>query len=179
MEGVDLGLRMLGPEGTHSPDGVRRIRSSDLDRAKAGGRPLARDEEQSLCVGRGCQERSQDLPLWDADGILGLADLRPPGLPPAAQPPNRVHVGQASPDLPGIPAQPARGDRRRGLLDPGSPRAPVSVPDDSDELPSLGSGARFDVARLPGRLSALRRDPWAGFERAARPLEVAVRRRRT
>ncbi|MCJ2139442.1 DNA ligase D [Methylobacterium sp. E-066] len=59
------------------------------------------------------------------------------------------------------------------------PGAPVSVPVDWDELPSLGSGARFDVASLPGRLSALHRDPWAGFERAARPLEAAKCRRRT
>lgn len=58
------------------------------------------------------------------------------------------------------------------------PAAPVSVPVDWDELPSLGSGARFDVASLPGRLSALHRDPWAGFERAARPLEAVQRRSR-
>ena len=58
------------------------------------------------------------------------------------------------------------------------PGAPVSVPVDWDELPSLGSGARFDVASLPGRLSALGRDPWAGFERAARPLDAAGRRPR-
>ncbi|AIQ93189.1 ATP-dependent DNA ligase [Methylobacterium oryzae CBMB20] len=50
------------------------------------------------------------------------------------------------------------------------PLAPVSVPVDWDELPSLGSGACFDVASVPGRLAALKRDPWAGFERAARPL---------
>ena len=53
------------------------------------------------------------------------------------------------------------------------PGAPVSAPVDWGELPSLGSGARFDVASLPGRLSALRRDPWDGFERAAKPLETA------
>ena len=51
------------------------------------------------------------------------------------------------------------------------PGAPVSVPVDWDELPSLGSGARFDVGSLPGRLSAMQHDPWAGFEQAARPLE--------
>ncbi|TXM95176.1 DNA ligase D [Methylobacterium sp. WL30] len=58
------------------------------------------------------------------------------------------------------------------------PGAPVSVPIDWSELPSLGSGARFDVTSLLGRLSALQRDPWTGFERAARPLEVAGRRPR-
>jgi len=52
------------------------------------------------------------------------------------------------------------------------PGAPVSVPVDWDELPSLGSGARFGFASVTGRLAALKRDPWAGFERAARPLEV-------
>ncbi|KAA0121635.1 DNA ligase D [Methylobacterium sp. P1-11] len=58
------------------------------------------------------------------------------------------------------------------------PGAPVSVPVDWDELLSLGSGARFDVANLPGRLSALNRDPWAGFDDAARPLQVTGRRDR-
>lgn len=58
------------------------------------------------------------------------------------------------------------------------PGAPVSVPIDWNELPSLGSGARFDVTSLLGRLSALQRDPWTGFEHAARPLEVAGRRPR-
>lgn len=52
------------------------------------------------------------------------------------------------------------------------PGAPVSVPVDWDELPSLGSGARFGFASVTGRLAVLKRDPWAGFERAARPLEV-------
>jgi bifunctional non-homologous end joining protein LigD len=58
------------------------------------------------------------------------------------------------------------------------PGAPVSVPVDWDELLSLGSSARFDVASLPGRLSALGHDPWAGFERAALPLDAAGRRPR-
>ena len=58
------------------------------------------------------------------------------------------------------------------------PGAPVSVPVDWDELPSLGSGARFDVMNLPSRLSAFQRDPWAEFERAARPLEAAGRQPR-
>ncbi|KZC03449.1 hypothetical protein AU375_00304 [Methylobacterium radiotolerans] len=57
-------------------------------------------------------------------------------------------------------------------------RAPVSVPVGWDELPFLGSGSRFDVATLPGRLAALGKDPWAGFERAARPLEAAGKRGR-
>lgn len=58
------------------------------------------------------------------------------------------------------------------------PGAPVSVPVDWDELPSLGSGARFGVASVPGRLAALKRDPWAGFGRAARPLEAPKPRSR-
>ncbi|MCJ2069196.1 DNA ligase D [Methylobacterium sp. J-030] len=58
------------------------------------------------------------------------------------------------------------------------PNAPVSVPVDWDELPSLGSGARFDVGSLPSRLSALGHDPWAGCERAALPLDAAGRRPR-
>lgn len=53
--------------------------------------------------------------------------------------------------------------------------APVSVPVSWDELPSLGSGARFSVASVPSRLAALRPDPWADFARAVRPLDVAGR----
>jgi bifunctional non-homologous end joining protein LigD len=56
--------------------------------------------------------------------------------------------------------------------------APVSIPVAWDELPSLGSGARFGVASLLGRLAALGKDPWAGFERAARPIEASDRRGR-
>ena len=51
------------------------------------------------------------------------------------------------------------------------PGAPVSVPVAWDELPSLGSGARFGVASLPNRIAALKRDPWLDFAEAARPLE--------
>ncbi|MCJ2132556.1 DNA ligase D [Methylobacterium sp. J-026] len=58
------------------------------------------------------------------------------------------------------------------------PGAPVSVPVGWEELPSLGSGARFGVASVPGRIAALARDPWAGFERAARPLEASGKRGR-
>jgi bifunctional non-homologous end joining protein LigD len=53
--------------------------------------------------------------------------------------------------------------------------APVSVPVTWDELPSLGSGARFSVASVPSRLAALRPDPWADFAGAMRPLDVAGR----
>jgi bifunctional non-homologous end joining protein LigD len=58
------------------------------------------------------------------------------------------------------------------------PGAPVSVPVDWEELPSIGSGARFDVASLPGRLAVPGRDPWAEFAQAARPLEARSHGRR-
>ncbi|GJE52898.1 Multifunctional non-homologous end joining protein LigD [Methylobacterium tardum] len=51
--------------------------------------------------------------------------------------------------------------------------APVSVPVSWDELPSLGSGARFSVASVPGRLAASKQDPWANFTHAARALGVS------
>lgn len=51
--------------------------------------------------------------------------------------------------------------------------APVSVPVSWDELPSLGSGARFSVASVPSRLAALKQDPWVEFAHASRRLEVA------
>lgn len=51
--------------------------------------------------------------------------------------------------------------------------APVSVPVSWDELPSLGSGARFSVASVPGRLAASKQDPWADFTHAARALDVS------
>jgi len=56
--------------------------------------------------------------------------------------------------------------------------APVSVPVTWDELPSLGSGARFNVESLPSRLAAVKQDPWAGFARAARSIEVSKKRTR-
>lgn len=49
--------------------------------------------------------------------------------------------------------------------------APVSVPVAWEELADLGSGARFDVESLPGRLAALKRDPWAEFEKARKLLK--------
>src|SRR6201999_4552560 len=56
--------------------------------------------------------------------------------------------------------------------------APVSVPVSWNELPALGSGARFSVASVPGRLAALKPDPWADFARATRPLDLAGHRTR-
>ena len=51
--------------------------------------------------------------------------------------------------------------------------APVSAPVSWDELPSLGSSARFSVASVPSRLAALKEDPWADFAHASRRLDVA------
>ena len=45
---------------------------------------------------------------------------------------------------------------------------PVYVPVDWHRLPSLGSGARFDIGSLPGRLTALHHAPWVEFDHAAR-----------
>ncbi|MGU3665789.1 DNA ligase D [Methylobacterium sp. A49B] len=59
------------------------------------------------------------------------------------------------------------------------PGAPVSVPVTWDELPSLGSGARFSVASVPSRIAALKRDPWAEFARAARTLKISKKPART
>ena len=55
------------------------------------------------------------------------------------------------------------------------PGAPVSVPVTWQELPSLGSGARFAVASLPNRIDVVKQDPWMQFAEAARPLDSARR----
>jgi bifunctional non-homologous end joining protein LigD len=50
------------------------------------------------------------------------------------------------------------------------PGAPVSAPLRWDELAPRVRAASFTVRSAPGRLRALRNDPWAGFEAARRPL---------
>ena len=48
--------------------------------------------------------------------------------------------------------------------------APVAVPLRWDELGRLGSSAAYDIVSVRRRLSALRSDPWDGFDDARRPL---------
>ncbi|QTP58019.1 DNA ligase D [Billgrantia antri] len=50
--------------------------------------------------------------------------------------------------------------------------APVAVPIRWDELNAALRADRYNVQNLRRRLSALREDPWAGFDEAARPLEA-------
>lgn len=58
------------------------------------------------------------------------------------------------------------------------PGAAVSAPLDWTELgPAIGP-AYFTVETMPTRLAALSRDPWDGFDTAARPLEPARPRRK-
>ncbi|MGB3274250.1 MAG: DNA ligase D [Xanthobacteraceae bacterium] len=58
------------------------------------------------------------------------------------------------------------------------PGAAVSAPLDWTELgPAIGP-AYFTVETMPTRLAALSRDPWDGFDAAARPLEPARPRRK-
>ena len=49
------------------------------------------------------------------------------------------------------------------------PGAPVSTPVTWDELPRTRPD-QYTVQTLPGRLASLKKDPWAGYEKAARPL---------
>jgi bifunctional non-homologous end joining protein LigD len=49
------------------------------------------------------------------------------------------------------------------------PGAHVSVPVTWEELDGLDP-ATFDITTVPGRLAALRSDPWSGYETARRPL---------
>jgi len=48
--------------------------------------------------------------------------------------------------------------------------APVAVPLRWDELGRLSASNAYDIDTVRRRLSALKRDPWAGFEAARRPL---------
>jgi bifunctional non-homologous end joining protein LigD len=50
------------------------------------------------------------------------------------------------------------------------PGAPVSVPLAWDELSARARPERHTVRTVPRRLAALGKDPWAGYERARRPL---------
>jgi len=49
------------------------------------------------------------------------------------------------------------------------PGAPVSTPVTWDELPRTRPD-QYTVPTLPARLASLKKDPWAGYEKAARPL---------
>ncbi|MDX5433023.1 MAG: non-homologous end-joining DNA ligase, partial [Halomonas sp.] len=52
--------------------------------------------------------------------------------------------------------------------------APVAVPIRWDELNAALRADRYNVQNLRRRLSALREDPWAGFDEAARPLDAQL-----
>ncbi|MBA2780742.1 DNA ligase D [Billgrantia kenyensis] len=54
------------------------------------------------------------------------------------------------------------------------PNAPVAVPIRWDELNAALRADRYNVQNLRRRLSALREDPWAGFDEAARPLDAKL-----
>jgi bifunctional non-homologous end joining protein LigD len=55
------------------------------------------------------------------------------------------------------------------------PGAPVSAPVTWAELPHTRPD-QYTVQSLPGRLAALKGDPWAGYQKAGRPLSAARRR---
>jgi bifunctional non-homologous end joining protein LigD len=50
------------------------------------------------------------------------------------------------------------------------PGAPVSAPLEWDEIDDRSPARAFTVLTLPARLAALRRDPWADYEKSRRPL---------
>jgi bifunctional non-homologous end joining protein LigD len=54
------------------------------------------------------------------------------------------------------------------------PGAPVSTPVTWEELPGTRPD-QYTVQTLPRRLPALKKDPWAGYAKAARSLESALR----
>jgi bifunctional non-homologous end joining protein LigD len=70
-----------------------------------------------------------------------------------------------------------RNARGATAIVPYSPRAragaPVAVPLRWTELETLRAAGPITILDLPRRLSRERRDPWAGFERARRPLPAA------
>jgi bifunctional non-homologous end joining protein LigD len=53
--------------------------------------------------------------------------------------------------------------------------APVSVPLTWEELPRTRPD-QYTVQTLPRRLASLSKDPWAGYEKSAKPLSAALRR---
>ncbi len=53
----------------------------------------------------------------------------------------------------------------------------VSVPLAWDEVPKTTGGAQWTIANLGGRLSALERDPWQGYDDVRQRLSVAMRKR--
>ncbi len=55
------------------------------------------------------------------------------------------------------------------------PGAPVSTPVAWDELPRTRPD-QYTVQTLPRRLESLKKDPWAGYDQAARPLSSALTR---
>jgi bifunctional non-homologous end joining protein LigD len=55
------------------------------------------------------------------------------------------------------------------------PGAPVSAPVTWEELPKTRPD-QYTVESLPRRLDSLRKDPWAGYEKSAKPLSAALKR---
>ena len=55
------------------------------------------------------------------------------------------------------------------------PGAPVSTPVTWDELPRTRPD-QYTVQTLPRRLESLKKDPWTGYDQAARPLGSALTR---
>jgi bifunctional non-homologous end joining protein LigD len=56
------------------------------------------------------------------------------------------------------------------------PGATVSTPVAWDELGSDDLRARFTIRSVPERIARLKKDPWAGYEKARRPISAAMRR---
>jgi bifunctional non-homologous end joining protein LigD len=56
------------------------------------------------------------------------------------------------------------------------PGATVSTPLAWDELDREDLRARFTIRTVPERLARLKRDPWAGYEAARRPISAGMRR---
>ncbi|MDO8963981.1 MAG: hypothetical protein Q7W30_05735, partial [Coriobacteriia bacterium] len=54
------------------------------------------------------------------------------------------------------------------------PGAPVSVPVTWAELEAGLEPASLDIRTVPGRLAAMRDDPWEGYEESRRPLDAAL-----
>ena len=73
-----------------------------------------------------------------------------------------------------------RNDRTSTAIAPYStrsrPGAPIAVPLDWDELPSLPSARHYTLATIGRRLGAMRRDPWAGMVKIRQRLSARARR---